>query len=44
VTERRTYPEGVTSWIDVEEPDLEAAQAFYAGLFGWTFRDAAPIG
>jgi uncharacterized protein len=42
--EPRRYPEGVTSWIDVEKPDLEAAQAFYSGLFGWTFQDAAPAG
>ena len=31
----RTYPHGVTSWIDTEQPDVEAARAFYAGLFGW---------
>ena len=37
--ELRTYPHGVTSWIDTEQPDLEAARAFYAGLFGWTFAD-----
>ena len=40
MAEPRTYPEGVTAWIDVEQADLEAAQAFYAGLFGWTFQDA----
>ena len=39
--EPRTYPEGVTSWVDVEVPDLDAAQAFYGGLFGWTFEHAA---
>lgn len=33
----RTYPEGVPSWIDIEQPDLAAAQAFYGGLFGWSF-------
>ena len=37
----RTYPEGVPSWIDIEAPDLAAAQAFYGALFGWTF-EAAP--
>jgi uncharacterized protein len=36
----RTYPHGVTCWIDTEQPDLEAAGAFYAGLFGWTMTDA----
>ncbi len=40
----RTYPEGVTSWIDIEHPDLEAALTFYGGLFGWTFTDATPPG
>ena len=43
----RTYPEGVTSWVDIEVDDVEAAQAFYGGLFGWTFTQAtspeAPI-
>ena len=39
--EPRTYPEGVPSWVDAEQPDLEAAQAFYGGLFGWTFEDAS---
>jgi uncharacterized protein len=34
----RTYPEGVPSWIDIEQPDLAAAQAFYGGLFGWSFE------
>lgn len=38
---QRTYPEGVPCWIDLEQPDLPAAQAFYGGLFGWTF-EAAP--
>jgi predicted enzyme related to lactoylglutathione lyase len=30
----RTYPAGVTSWIDVEVGDLAAAQDFYGDLFG----------
>jgi uncharacterized protein len=37
----RTYPEGVPSWIDIEQADLPAAQEFYGGLFGWTFETAA---
>jgi hypothetical protein len=40
----RTYPHGVTSWIDTEQPDVEAARSFYAGLFGWTLTDAMPPG
>ena len=40
----RTYPEGVPSWIDTEQPDVDAAAGFYAGLFGWTFEDVMPPG
>jgi uncharacterized protein len=40
MAEARRYPHGVTSWIDTEQPDLEAAHAFYTGLFGWTLTDA----
>ncbi len=42
MSETRTYPEGVPSWIDIEQPDLDAAQAFYGGLFDWTFEAATP--
>ena len=41
----RTYPSGVTSWVDLEVADLEAleiATRFYGGLFGWTFDQATP--
>ncbi|MGY1739382.1 MULTISPECIES: VOC family protein [unclassified Blastococcus] len=41
---QRTYPHGVTCWIDTEQPDPEAAARFYAGLFGWTLTDAVPPG
>ena len=34
----RTYPHGVPSWIDTEQPDLDAASEFYGELFGWTFE------
>jgi len=40
----RTYPHGVTCWIDTEQPDLQAASRFYSGLFGWKLTDAAPPG
>jgi uncharacterized protein len=40
--EPRRYPEGVPSWIDVEQPDLDAALAFYSGLFGWTYDEVTP--
>ena len=35
----RTYPAGVTSWIEVTQPDVEAAAAFYGGLFDWELED-----
>jgi predicted enzyme related to lactoylglutathione lyase len=38
----RTYPHGVTSWIDTEQPDPDAAARFYGELFGWAFTEAAP--
>ena len=40
----RTYPHGVPSWVDTEQPDPEAAQAFYRQLFGWTFETVSPAG
>jgi uncharacterized protein len=40
--EPRTYPHGVTCWIDTEQPDLDAASQFYGGLFGWTLTKATP--
>ena len=42
MAQQRTYPPGVTSWIDIEQDDPPAARAFYAELFGWTFRQATP--
>jgi uncharacterized protein len=38
----RTYPNGVTSWIDLAQPDLGAARDFYGELLGWTFETATP--
>ncbi len=42
MTQARTYPAGVTSWIDVEADDVADAQRFYGALFGWTFSQATP--
>lgn len=41
---RRTtpWPAGTPCWVDVTSPDLEGSQAFYAGLFGWTFGPGDP--
>ena len=33
----RTYPEGVTCWVDLEAADVEEAARFYGVLFDWTF-------
>jgi predicted enzyme related to lactoylglutathione lyase len=30
---------GKMIWADLLTPDLQAAEQFYGGLFGWTFRD-----
>ncbi|MBO3101899.1 VOC family protein [Cellulomonas fengjieae] len=40
----RTYPQGVPSWVDIEQADVEAALAFYSAVLGWTFHEAAPPG
>jgi uncharacterized protein len=38
----RTYPSGVPCWLDIEPADLDEAERFYGGLFGWTFANAKP--
>src|SRR6478672_7000924 len=40
----RTYPAGVSCWIDIEVADVEAAAKFYAVLFGWTYLEARAAG
>jgi len=40
----RTYPHGVPCWVDTEQPDVDAALAFYGELFGWEFEDRLPPG
>ena len=44
MTPRETYPPGVTCFIDTEREDVDAAAAFYGGLFGWSFDDRTPPG
>jgi predicted enzyme related to lactoylglutathione lyase len=44
LSESRTYPEGVPSWVDIEQPDLDAAVDFYRQLFGWTLGKVTPPG
>jgi uncharacterized protein len=40
--QRDGYIPGVPCWVDVSEPDPEAALEFYGGLFGWGFEDVIP--
>lgn len=42
--ERDTYPPGVPCWVDTQQPDVEAAIAFYGELFGWQFDERTPAG
>lgn len=42
VREREGFPPGVPCWIDTDQPDPEAAAAFYGGLFGWRFTERMP--
>ncbi|MET0788392.1 MAG: VOC family protein [Cellulomonas sp.] len=44
MTQQRTYPPGVTSWVDIEQRDVERAKEFYGAVLGWTFHDATPPG
>jgi predicted enzyme related to lactoylglutathione lyase len=41
-TTSRTYPQGVTCWVDTEQPDPRAAAEFYGALFGWEFENVMP--
>ena len=42
--EREGFPPGVPAWIDTTQPDVDAALAFYGGLFGWQFDERTPSG
>ena len=42
--ERDGYIPGVPCWVDTNQPDPEAAAAFYSGLFGWEVEDVMPSG
>jgi predicted enzyme related to lactoylglutathione lyase len=44
VSERDRYQHGVPCWVDTWQPDLEAAVAFYTGLFGWEAHETSPPG
>ncbi len=36
------YPPGTPSWVDLGTSDIDAAAAFYSGLFGWEAVDQGP--
>jgi predicted enzyme related to lactoylglutathione lyase len=36
------YVPGSPCWIDLGAPDVEAAAAFYGGLFGWNYQPLGP--
>ncbi|GAB2705772.1 VOC family protein [Kitasatospora kifunensis] len=36
------YIPGVPNWLDLGSPDTKASEAFYTGLFGWSFASAGP--
>jgi predicted enzyme related to lactoylglutathione lyase len=40
--ERDGYPAGTPCWVDISQPDPEAATQFYGALFGWEFEDRMP--
>ena len=40
----RTYPHGVTCWVDLRTPDVDASGRFYGQLFGWQLTQATPPG
>jgi predicted enzyme related to lactoylglutathione lyase len=42
MNEPRTYPEGVTCWVEFEHGDVDTATRFYGALFGWTFMETSP--
>lgn len=31
---------GALTWNELQSPDVDASEAFYAGLFGWAYEDA----
>ena len=37
--ERTSYTQGTPNWVDLQTSDQDAAKAFYAGLFGWSYDD-----
>lgn len=43
MSRRDEYPPGVPCFVDTMTPDLEPAQRFYSGVFGWEFAGPGTI-
>ncbi len=39
---RTSYEPGTPSWVDLGATDVDAAAAFYGGLFGWDVQEGPP--
>jgi uncharacterized protein len=44
MSDQDRYIPGVPCWVDTNQPDPDAAAAFYGGLFGWEFEDVMAPG
>lgn len=44
LSDQRHYPQGVPSWVDVGQTDVDAAREFYGELFGWEVSNVMPAG
>lgn len=44
MSERTSFEPGTPSWVDLGTPDVGAAAAFYAELFGWAHEEAGDPG
>ncbi len=43
MSERDHYPAGVPCWVDITQPDVDAALEFYGAVFGWDFTGPGPM-
>jgi predicted enzyme related to lactoylglutathione lyase len=39
MSERTSYAPGTPCWVDLGTPDIDAAAAFYGGLFNWSIEE-----
>lgn len=39
MSEKTSYAPGTPCWVDLGTPDIDAAVAFYGGLFGWSVEE-----